>query len=199
MTVCVGVAVNDCLVFAADSASTLVGTNPATGQTAVLNVYRHGDKVFNLYKKLPIAAMTCGMGNIGNASIATIAKDLRQHLATGGAAWKIDLKAYTVSEIATKARTFIFDERFAKVQPTPSSFEFWIGGYDSDRSTGHQVYKISIENGQCAAPQAMVTGGATGFFAGGQLDPINRLVVGLDQNCTVRWSRVVWRHRMRLS
>ena len=67
MTVCVGVAVHDCLVFAADSASTLIGPNPAApGQSAVLNVYRHGNKVFNLYKKLPIAAMTCGMGNHRN-------------------------------------------------------------------------------------------------------------------------------------
>jgi hypothetical protein len=69
MTVCVGVAVHDCLVLAADSASTLVDVDPATGQSRALNVYRHGNKVFNLHRKLPIAAMTCGMGNLGAASI----------------------------------------------------------------------------------------------------------------------------------
>ena len=56
MTICVGVAVHDCLVFAADSASTLITTDPVTGQSAVHNVYRHGHKVFNLFKKQPIAA-----------------------------------------------------------------------------------------------------------------------------------------------
>lgn len=183
MTVCVGVAVHDCVVFAADSASTLIGTNPA-GQSAVLNVYRHGDKVFNLYKKLPIAAMTCGMGNIGAASIGTIAKNLRQRLTNGDARWKIDRKNYTLADIATKARAYIFDECFAQLQPPPAahlSFEFWIGGYDSDHSTGHQVFKIAIVNGQCAPPDAIVVGGATGLFGGGQLEPINRLIVGLDQ------------------
>jgi hypothetical protein len=184
VTVCVGVAVHDCLVFAADSASTLIGTDPVTGQGAVFNVYRHGDKVFNLYKKLPIAAMTCGMGNIGTASIGTIAKDLRQRLTSGGAQWKIDPKAYTISDVASKARAYIFGECYAQIQPPPAaphSFEFWIGGYDSDHSTRHQVHKITIENGQCAAPEAVIVGGAVGFFAGGQLDPINRLVVGFDQ------------------
>jgi hypothetical protein len=33
MTVCVGVAVHDCLVFAADSASTLITTDLNTGQS----------------------------------------------------------------------------------------------------------------------------------------------------------------------
>ena len=65
MTVCVAVAVNDCLVFAADSASTLVSTDMETGESRILNVYRHGDKVYNLYRHLPICAMTSGMGNIG--------------------------------------------------------------------------------------------------------------------------------------
>jgi hypothetical protein len=185
VTVCVGVAVHDCLVFAADSASTLIGPNPAApGQSAVLNVYRHGNKVFNLYKKLPIAAMTCGMGNIGTASIGTIAKDLRQNLTSGGAQWKIDPRNYTIADVAAKARTYIFNQCYAQFQPPPAaphSFEFWIGGYDSNHSTGHQVYKITILNGQCAAPDAVVVGGATGLFGGGQLDPINRLVVGLDQ------------------
>ena len=80
MTVCVGVAVHDCLVFAADSASTLVETDLSTGQTAVWNVYRHGNKVFNLHRRLPIVAMTCGIGNIGSASIGMLAKDIRLRL-----------------------------------------------------------------------------------------------------------------------
>jgi hypothetical protein len=182
VTVCVGVAVHDCLVFAADSASTLMGTNPA-GESVVVNVYRHGNKVFNLHKKLPIAAMTCGMGSVGTASIGTIAKDLRQLLTSGGAQWMIDPNSYTIADVATKARTYIFDQCYAQLQPPSppaASFEFWIGGYDSNHYTGHQVFKITILNGHCVAPEAIVVGGATGLFGGGQLDPINRLVVGFD-------------------
>ena len=40
MTVCVGVAVNDCLVFAADSAASLIFSDPATGASQIGNVYR---------------------------------------------------------------------------------------------------------------------------------------------------------------
>jgi hypothetical protein len=184
MTVCVGVAVHDCLVLAADSASTLVDVDPATGQSRVLNVYRHGNKVFNLHRKLPIAAMTCGIGNLGAASIGTLAKDLRQRLMGGNAQWKLDPKAYTIDNVAQKARRFLFDECFAALQPVPPaphSLEFWVGGYGSDRSKGHDVWKIEIVNGQCAPPSAVLTGGATGLFVGGQTDPINRLVAGFDR------------------
>jgi hypothetical protein len=111
MTVCVGVAVHDCLVFAAESASTLVDTDPTTGQSRVLNVYRHGNKVFNLHKKLPISAMTCGMGNIGASSIATLAKDLRLRLTSGPAEWRLDPRDYTVEDIARRPED-LFSKRF---------------------------------------------------------------------------------------
>jgi hypothetical protein len=184
MTVCVGVAVHDCLVFAADSASTLIATDPATGRSTVHNVYRHGHKVFNLFKKQPIAAMTCGMGNFGSASISTLAKDLRHRLTNGAPPWRIDPAAYTIADVANKARRLLFDESYQAIQPpppAPHSFEFWVGGYDSDRRTGHQVYKITIENGHCAPPDGVVINGGTGFFVGGQVAAINRLVTGLDE------------------
>lgn len=48
MTICVAVKVHDCLVFAADSAMSLdVGDE-------TVNVYAHGNKVFNLVKGLPV-------------------------------------------------------------------------------------------------------------------------------------------------
>jgi hypothetical protein len=183
MTICVGVAVHDCLVFAADSASTLVNTDPATGQSRVLNVYRHGNKVFNLHRKLPICAMTCGMGNIGASSIATLAKDLRVRLTNGSAEWEIDLATYTVEEIAKKARRFLFEEVYGALQPAPApphSLEFWVGGYGSDRSAGHDVWKIEIVNGQCAPPSAVASRGAISLFAGGQVAPLQRLLGGFD-------------------
>jgi hypothetical protein len=83
MTVCVAVRANDSMVFAADSASTLEARKPS-GESVVVNVYRHGDKIFNLYKGLPVVAMTCGMGHIGDRAISSLAKDLRQRLGPVG-------------------------------------------------------------------------------------------------------------------
>lgn len=182
MTVCVGVAVNDCVVFAADSASSLVTTD-ASGNSSILNVYKHGDKVYNLYKGLPLVAMTCGMGNIGNASIATIAKDLRRLMTGEDSDWRIDRKNYTVEDVAEKARRLIFEERFSQLAPpppAPHSLEFWIGGYSSDFDAGHEIWKISVVNGVCDKPEAVSMGGAAGLFWGGQVSPISRLVVGFD-------------------
>ena len=81
MTVCVAVCVHDGIVFAADSAVSLVAN--VDGQLAITNVYRHGNKVFNLCKGLPICAMTCGVGNIGHAAIHA-----RKRFATTAQFWR---------------------------------------------------------------------------------------------------------------
>jgi hypothetical protein len=170
-------------VFAADSASTLVNTNPATGQSEILNVYQHGDKVFNLYKGLPICAMTCGMGNVGQHSIGTIAKELRRRMMNGSSDWKVEKSSYELEEVVQKARRLLFEERYQTLvpgPPAPHSLEFWVGGYASDFDKGHELWKISIVNGNCPPPERMVSGGGAGLVFGGQPGPINRLVGGFD-------------------
>ena len=79
MTVCVAIKVHDCIVFAADSAVSLSTTYP-DGSSAVSNVWKHGLKVFNLHRDIPIVAMTAGLGNFGSMSISSMAKDLRTSL-----------------------------------------------------------------------------------------------------------------------
>ena len=128
--------------------------------------------------------MTCGMGNIGAASIGTLAKDLRRKMMSEDPEWKINRDSYTVGEIVDKARKFLFEERFREIvppPPAPHSLEFWIGGYSSNFDAGHEVWKISIVNGECPDPQLMQPPGSTGLFVGGQPTPVNRLVGGFDQ------------------
>ena len=123
------------------------------------------------------------MGNVGAASIGTLAKDLRARLNSDDPAWRLDRDNYTVEEIASKARQYIFGEKFQALDPKPgadASFEFWVGGYSSDKSLGHEVWKIEIVNDNCAEPSIVVPPGNYGFFAGGQPGPINRLIVGFD-------------------
>ncbi len=185
MTVCVSVVVNDCMVFAADSAATLVNTNIETGASEVLNVYQNGDKVFNLFKGLPICAMTCGMGNIGQMSIATLAKELRRRMMNGHENWSLDCKNYTLEQVAILARKLIFEEKFSSLQPAPPaphSMEFWIGGYSSDFDAGHELWKISIINGECPEPELLAGGEVIGLFYGGQPGPIHRLLHGFDHS-----------------
>ena len=186
MMVCVGVAVNDCLVFAADSASSIIQTQDVGGQqqSRILNVYQNGEKVTIFTKPLPIAAMTCGMGNIGaSKSIGTLAKRFRSLLADpNDQDYGLDPSDYDIEAVAAKARKFLFEERYQVLENPPqnSSFEFWIGGYSSGLALRHEVWKVSIVNGDCGPPALVVENGDHDLFWGGQPGPIYRLLFGFD-------------------
>jgi hypothetical protein len=158
----------------------MVSTN-SNGQSIATNVYRHGNKVFNLYKGLPICAMTAGMASIGDAGIHTLAKDFRKQLHTIGN-YKIDDENYTIEEVTIKARAFLFNEKYiaAPSLPPPHSLEFWIGGYSAN-SALPEIWKVAILNGICDPPFKIAALGTTGIFWGGAPEPIQRLIVGFDQ------------------
>lgn len=183
MTICVAVKVHDCLVFAADSASSIVFTD-AAGNQAITRVYEHGNKVFNLIRGLPICAMTSGLGNIGPASISSVAKDLRRLMAdpTQGE-WYVDPSNYTVEEVVTKARSYIFDHRMVASGLTPgpmSSLQFWVGGYGSAGQLP-EIWQIIIEGGTCGPPVLMMDGSVCGWQCSGQPEALNRLLLGYSQ------------------
>lgn len=183
MTVCVAVKVYDCIVFAADSASSLVTNNPVTGQAEIANVYVHGNKVFNLRKGLPIAAMTCGMGNIGPMSIGTLAKELREKFCSDDADWKLDPKNYTMQEVAEKARTFFFEEHYQALTDKPAGgheFQFWMGGNGSQETHG-EIWRVTIRDGVCDAPELVAGQGEFRISYAGQPEAINRIVNGYSQ------------------
>ena len=118
MTVCVAVKVRDCVVFVADSATSLTGKD-ASGNEHVVNVYNHADKVFNLHKNLPIAAMTAGIGNFGGSSISTISKDLRALLMNDSGDYLLDESKYTIEDVAEKARKYLYEDRFETLADKP--------------------------------------------------------------------------------
>lgn len=172
MTICVAVKVNDCLVFGADSATSMVNQ-----QNQVLNLYDHGNKVFNLRKGLPICAMTSGMGNFGSASISLLAKDLRAELTEGK--HKLDPKKYTIEDVAKAAHEFLFVTKFqALPDPKPQSgFNFWIGGY-SAKSDHPELWRIDIAHGACGGPQQAADTTKCGVWWSGQPEFISRVING---------------------
>lgn len=181
MTVCIAVRVNDGVVFAADSASSISRPNE-DGKSEIINVYNSGLKVFNLHKGLPLAAMTCGMGSIGDLSISSLAKHLRYLLTHGDGNWVLNPSNYTVAEVVEKAKRYLFDDRFALLpDPKPiDTFEFWIGGYPSQIEGGYELWKIVISNADCPDPIALCPPGQPGVSWGGTFEPINRLLIGYD-------------------
>lgn len=183
MTVCVALKVHDCIVFAADSATSLTGVD-AAGNHVVVNIYDHANKVFNLHKGLPIAGMTAGIGNFGTSSISTLSKDLRVALTGGGKGtdFTISRESYTIEEVAHKARKFLYEDRFLGLEKVPSgTFQYWIGGYSAGQDLG-EVWKIQIQDGDCPDPICEADQATPSAISwGGQTEAINRLLLGYGQ------------------
>lgn len=143
MTVCVAVRVNECIVFAADSATTLSIRLPNGRESQ--NVFRHGHKVFNLYKGLPIGTLAYGTGNIGRASVSMLMKDFRELITRGPTPWRINPSQYTLEEVTEKLRAFLFTDKFQKLDPAPvwsQQMGIYVGGYSSQADTmkyGHSA------------------------------------------------------------
>ena len=176
MTVCVAIKVHDCIVFAADSAVSLTTTSQGD-MSVVSNVWKHGLKVFNLHRDLPIVAMTAGLGNFGSMSISNLAKDLRIRLME-----KLCQNSYTIAEVANDAQLYFQDEykRSHAIPVQYHSFEFWIGGYGHDNKHG-EIWKIKIRNGQWLDPAQLVKPETSHHIVwGGQVQAISRLLLGYD-------------------
>jgi len=183
VTICVGVQVNDCLVFAADSAVTLsYGNDP--GGAEIINVLPHGNKVFHLHRDLPICAMFCGLGNIGAESVASLAKDLRVRLMHDGRDYSVDPKNYTIEEIARKCRKFFFEEKFQNLKDKPKhDLNLYVGGYSSGADAPER-WIIQIQSAASKCDDPVCQGKECGLSWGGQPEAINRLVMGIPMNST---------------
>lgn len=183
MTIAISIKINDGLVLAADSASTVFGLIPS-GQLQVINVYNNADKVFNLRKGLPIGAITWGSGSIGQASVSTIIKDLRHRLTgddPGFPSWKLDKHKYTVEEAAHHLKEFVFDDLYVKAyQAFPQqkpSLGFIVAGYSANAGMADE-FQIDIQNGICSGPKRLRTREEVGLTWSGEPEALNRLLVG---------------------
>ncbi len=189
MTIAVAVKVHDGLVLAADSASTLIRSDPTGQARAVVNVYNTANKVFNLNKGFPIGAVTWGSGSIGPASISTLVKDLRRRFAgedPDHLDWGLGRDTYTVEGVAQSLRKFIYEERYqpafsgASVKPALS---FLVAGYSPGKPLA-EAYHIEIqEGGNCDEPELISASDDEEpmVYFEGQPEAINRLLAGYSE------------------
>lgn len=182
MTIAIVLQVHDGVVLASDSASTINdSTKEAT--SSIVNVYNNAKKIFNLCKGLPLGSVTYGVGSIGSSSVATLAKDLRRRFAGKDPAfssWKLNTDAYTIQEVASRAREFLFDECWASAGIEASSAShlgFVIAGYSAGAQLS-EVWAIDIVGGKCDPPRLLFGQGVTNVHAGGDPEVFSRLVLG---------------------
>lgn len=184
MTIAITLKVNDGLVLAADSASTIVAVDDA-GNTTLVNIYNHANKVFNLIKGKPIGAMTWGGGNIGTASMSTLMKDLRQILAgerdgPNGECWAIG-DTYSVAKVAELAKRFFYDDHYAgQFKDAQSPFEIGIvvAGYADGESLAEEYEILMTAGSNCLGPRPIRQRPEAGITWYGQGEPITRLILG---------------------
>lgn len=181
MTIAISLKINDGLVLAADSATTLVAQTPL-GMAAV-NVYNNANKIINLHKKLPIGVITWGAGSIGNASISTLLKDLRAELTDAGGIDPFDLANYSMADVAQRVRRFIYDQRYVGVfghLPQKPPLGLIVAGYSSG-ATHAEEYQIDIgTDGVCQAPRLLRPAQDSGVSWSGEPEPLTRLFTGFS-------------------
>jgi len=180
VTIAISLKVNDGVVLASDSASTLIDQSGL-----VRNVYNNANKIFNLRKGLPVGAITWGSGSIGSAAISTLAKDLRRRFAGEDPqhdAWRINPTAYSIQWVAAKLREFMFDEFYSPAfaqEPQKPLLGFVVAGYSSGNGMAEE-YEIRIANGQCGPPTLARPIDECGIVWDGQPEAIARLLRGFS-------------------
>ncbi|MFS8114876.1 hypothetical protein QD460_24365 [Rhizobium jaguaris] len=178
MTICIGIKVNECIVFVADSATSIASPGEG-GAPIITRVYNHADKVFNLFRGQPIFAMTCGLGNFGTESIATIAKGIRKKLMSGET--PISAENYTIESVIRYCFD-IFREKFEALDGAireKTTFEFFVGGFSHDDS-GNEIWKFAFVNGQVLEPQCIAPKDQCSIIWAGQPEACVRLILGIS-------------------
>jgi hypothetical protein len=183
VTIAISVKINDGVVLATDSASTVMGATPQG--LGVINVYDNANKAFNLLKGCPIGAVTWGAGGIGNASISSLVKDFRNLLKEGPEGpdgYRLDQEHYTIEEVAIKLRRFIYDQNYVNIFAALPADQrpglgFIVAGYSADAALADE-YGIVVEQGNCGPPYPLRASNESGIFWAGMGESLNRLILG---------------------
>jgi hypothetical protein len=190
VTVTVAVKVFDGLVIATDSATTFQLSNGAA------QVYNTADKIFQLHRSSPIAAATWGLGSIGDASISTLAKDLRRRLMgrdEDHADWELDATTYTIESVANRLVEMMYDELYEPLvgaQQPPQFLGFLVAGY-SAQSRQAEGWVISIEGPTRPVPRQELPPLASGWVAYALPEACQRLFNGWDPTLPTKLASVV--------
>lgn len=181
MTVAVVVKVNDGIVLASDSASTVGEPGPVPGSIMPINIYNHGTKIFRLHNKnVPLGAITWGLGNIGSSSLKILAKDFKRELMEGANA--LDPDSFTVEDVAQRFKIFMFDQRYEPAYSQAANkpdMGFKVVGYSSGQSLG-EVWNMKFGDSGCVGPELEIPTSDPGMAVEGTPSPVRRLVLGFN-------------------
>jgi hypothetical protein len=147
----------------------------------VANVYDNANKIFNLVKGQPIGCITFGSGNIGNASIGTLIKDLRKQLTEEPGRWDFHAGEYTMEQIAKILAKFLGSECEKLEQPAKlnTNLGLLLGGYSKPGDLG-ESWSVEIQQAVPQPPRKLRQDHEVGLSWGGMTEVLQRMVVGFD-------------------
>jgi len=177
MTIAISLKVNDGVVLATDSASTIVARPINEKQMGVINVYQNAEKLFNLCKGKPIGVITWGSGSIGLASISTLMKDFRKRQMAS-----LQKEDLSIEKITVALSSFIFEEKyniaFSGWSEKPK-IGFIVAGYSHEKSFPEE-WKFEINNGKLIKPEKIREEDEIGVIWNGEPEAISRLILGVS-------------------
>ena len=185
MTILISVKINDGIIIASDSTTSFFRNDEKFVQS-----YDNANKIFNLYRGLPIGAATCGAGNIGNASISTISKDLRdrfQSKTADNADRGLNPQSYTMENVAKAAREFLL--KAVNEAGEPVWLTYWVFGYSSGRAFP-ELWSILIQGMDFPDPLLVAGETAWGPNWAGEQEALDRLI--RSPTCGYRKCREKW-------
>lgn len=169
MTIAINAKIHEGVILASDSATTLMDQHGR-----VINVYEHANKIFNLYKGLPVGGITYGLGNIGHASITTLAKNFREHLNK-----ELNPNNYQLRDIAEKFGLYITEKYNNVFEKVPKEkrpiLGFVIAGYSSEMDLPEE-YQIIFPYKNTPIPIRPPQ--EVGLTWNGEIEPLTRLILG---------------------
>ncbi|AOH53364.1 hypothetical protein ABE28_003290 [Peribacillus muralis] len=175
MTIALSIKINDGIVLAADSATTI--TEYHNGQE-LKRVYNNANKVLQLHKEIPAGLITWGNGSIGKESIATIVKNYRELISTGED--KIDKNHYTLEDLANTFHSFILEKyknEYSHLKGNGPYTGFTISGYSANASYAEE-WRVELNGMIENQPFLLSSQDHTGMKWAGQPEAISRLVNG---------------------
>jgi len=176
MTIVVSMKVTDGIVLAADSAASFFDSHATP-----VKIYNNANKVFNLVKVWPIGAMVYGSGGIGTASVETLTKDLRLRFRDqNDADYGLNRNAYTIQEVAIKARKFFFEETYLHAfNPPPTDFfmGYRVCGYSAGTALP-EIWEFLIAGLRCDPPYLIQAQNDFGARWAGENEALDRLLLG---------------------
>ena len=181
MTIALAIKVNEGLVLAADSATTLALGGIVNGDPNNALIYDNANKVMNLHRDLPIGMVTWGLGSVGIQSISSLAKDLRKRFMGSDAHWHLDPSTFSMVTVAQRVKQFFHDERLMPQQasvPASSTLGIFVGGISAGSSAA-EAFVIETDGVTCPGPVPVLPGTSDAFWAG-QPEAISRLLLGVS-------------------